>query len=99
MAMIGQSSSMISGISPSVSQSAAAARLGDLPDAAFHVTLTWRVLLIGIFLLLLGLGSMVGGVAIYVVSPDSFGIGALIVLALLGLLFVAGACYFFCTES
>jgi hypothetical protein len=97
MAMTSQPPLMVSDISPSVSQSAAQAQLGDQPVAAFHVRVTGQVLAAGIFCLLIGLGLIAGGVAIYAIIPypDAVGTGTLIVMGILGLLCVAGALYNF----
>jgi hypothetical protein len=95
MAITGQAPLGGVSVDPQVYQSAAEARLGDQPRAAFHVTLTRKGLLSGIAYLIIGLGLIVGGVLIYGAdsSSDSSGVGTLAVMSIVGLLALAGAVY------
>lgn len=91
MAMTSQGPLLASDLAPSVSQSAVEARLGDQPNAAFHVTLTRKGLWTGIAYLMIGLGFIAGGIAVYGANP--YGPVTPAVLGLLGVLSLIAALY------
>jgi hypothetical protein len=95
MAYVPQTPFMAYNLPPDVYQAAAAAQLGEQPRAEYRAQATGKRLISGIICLIIGLVFVGGGVAAFMSqASDSSSTGSLLILALIGVLLIAGGIYY-----